>query len=102
MIRHYFKAVILVLVLVWMIPCLSYGQSIGIGAVTFIPNASAALHIDGVTGFATPKGILVPKMTTAQRNTIASPVSGLLIYNEDDDLAAVICARAVTASSSEP
>jgi uncharacterized protein (TIGR02145 family) len=32
----------------------------------------------------TTKGFLPPRMTTAQRNTIASPASGLVIYNTDE------------------
>lgn len=56
----------------------SYGQSnVGIGTAT--PDASALLHLD-----ATNKGMLVPRMTTAQRNAIsATPVDGLLVYDTD-------------------
>lgn len=47
--------------------------SAGIG--TLSPNASAILDI-----VSTNKGILLPRMTIAQRNLIASPATGLLIY----------------------
>jgi hypothetical protein len=40
------------------------------------PSASAALQIDSTT-----KGFLPPRMTTTDRNAIASPVAGLSIYN---------------------
>jgi hypothetical protein len=50
--------------------------SVGIGTTT--PNSSAALDIQS-----TDKGILVPRMTTAQRNAITSPASGLMIYQID-------------------
>ena len=50
--------------------------SVGIGTTT--PNISAALDVQS-----TDKGILVPRMTTAQRNAIASPASGLMIYQVD-------------------
>lgn len=39
-------------------------------------NASAMLQVDTTT-----KGFLPPRMTTTQRNAIASPAAGLMIYN---------------------
>lgn len=48
-------------------------QSIGIGTNT--PNASAQLDITS-----TNKGILIPRMTAAQRAAIVSPASGLMVY----------------------
>lgn len=47
---------------------------VGIGTET--PNASAILDVTS-----TNRGLLLPRMTTAQRNAIASPVAGLMIYN---------------------
>jgi len=52
------------------------GGNIGIGTVT--PNASAALEVNSTT-----KGFLLPSMTQTQRNAIASPATGLLIYQTD-------------------
>ncbi|WP_426485260.1 hypothetical protein [Flavobacterium sp. 2] len=49
---------------------------IGIGTVT--PNASSVLDITSVT-----QGMLAPRMTTAQRNAIASPAEALLVYDTD-------------------
>ncbi|QOG01284.1 hypothetical protein [Flavobacterium sp. MDT1-60] len=49
---------------------------IGIGTVT--PNASSVLDITSTT-----KGMLAPRMTTAQRNAITSPVDALLVYDTD-------------------
>lgn len=49
-------------------------QSVGIGTTT--PNSSAALHINSTT-----KGLLIPRMSTTERNAIATPAEGLLIYN---------------------
>jgi hypothetical protein len=46
----------------------------GIGVTN--PHASAALEISS-----TNKGILFPRMTTAQRDAIGSPAEGLMIYN---------------------
>lgn len=53
-----------------------YTQSIGIG--TSVPNASAQLDIAS-----TNKGLLIPRMTFVQRNAIAAPAAGLLIYQTD-------------------
>ena len=39
-------------------------------------TSSAAMQVSSTTG-----GFLPPKMTTTQRDAIASPVSGLMIYN---------------------
>jgi hypothetical protein len=49
---------------------------VGIGTTT--PNASAALDIS-----ATTKGVLVPRMTSAQKSAIATPATGLLVYQTD-------------------
>ena len=53
----------------------AYGQT-GIGTTT--PNASAKLEIA-----ATDKGLLIPRMTIAQRGSISLPANGLLIYQTD-------------------
>ena len=53
------------------------GSSVGVGTVS--PNASAALEVNSTT-----KGFLLPTMTQAQRNAIASPATGLLIYQSDN------------------
>jgi len=50
------------------------GQSIGIGTAT--PNASAQLDISSTT-----KGMLIPRMTEAEKNAISGPVQGLMIFN---------------------
>ncbi len=49
-------------------------QNVGIG--TNSPNSSALMHISSTT-----KGLLIPSMTTTQRNAIVSPAEGLLVYN---------------------
>jgi N-acetylneuraminic acid mutarotase len=53
-------------------------QNVGIG--TSAPHGSALLDISS-----TSKGILFPRMTTAQRNAIAGPAIGLQILNTDDN-----------------
>jgi len=49
-------------------------QQVGIGTTT--PAASAQLDVSS-----TSKGLLPPRMTTSQRNAIASPATGLIIFN---------------------
>jgi len=49
---------------------------VGIGTAS--PAATSALDITSTT-----KGILIPRMTTVQRNAIATPATGLQVYNTD-------------------
>ncbi|MCS7074130.1 MAG: tail fiber domain-containing protein, partial [Bacteroidia bacterium] len=51
-------------------------QNVGIGTTT--PNASALLDLTSTTS-----GFLPPRMTAAQRTAIASPATGLLVYQTD-------------------
>lgn len=48
----------------------------GIGTTT--PNASAKLEVA-----ATDKGLLIPRLTSAQKDAIVSPANGLLVYQTD-------------------
>lgn len=43
---------------------------------TSAPNASALVELRSTT-----KGLLLPRMTTTERDAIGSPAAGLLIYN---------------------
>lgn len=54
----------------------STGQ-VGIGTIT--PNAAALVDITSTT-----KGLLLPRMTKTQRDAIASPPDGLVIYQTDN------------------
>ena len=47
--------------------------------------ASFSSHIDTLNGYLTQYGILPPLLTTAQRDSIQSPVNGQLIYNTTAD-----------------
>ena len=53
-----------------------YSQNVGIG--TSAPASSSILDLT-----ATDKGLLVPRITTAQRLSIAAPARGLLVYDTD-------------------
>ncbi|HEY8400704.1 MAG TPA: hypothetical protein VIK89_05545 [Cytophagaceae bacterium] len=59
---------------------LSFGSiaqnNVGIGTTT--PNPSAILDMQS-----TNQGVLVPRLTTVQRNAIANPPEGLLVYDID-------------------
>lgn len=57
-------------------------ENVGIGTLT--PDNSALLHLD-VSGSTTKRGLLIPTMTSAQRNSIANPAKGLLVYITDDN-----------------
>ncbi len=60
-----------------MLSIVTFAQNnVGIGTAT--PDASAKLDIS-----ATDKGLLIPRLTLAQRSAIASPATGLLIYQSD-------------------
>ena len=45
---------------------------------TYIAEPSAMLDVKSTT-----KGFLVPRVTTVQRNAIANPATGLLVYDTD-------------------
>lgn len=56
-----------------------YGQNGNVGIGTITPNASAQLDVTS-----TDKGLLIPRLTQAQRNLIATPATGLMIYQTDN------------------
>ncbi len=51
-----------------------FAGKIGIG--TSSPDASSLLDVSSTT-----KGLLIPRMTTAQRNAIGSPAAGLMVFD---------------------
>ena len=54
-------------------------QNVSISPTGNLPHNSAALDIRDFTN----KGILIPRLTTAQRNAIPNPANSLLIFNTD-------------------
>lgn len=55
--------------------CTAFAQ-IGVGTIT--PDASSVLDVTS-----TSKGFLAPRMTSAQRTAIASPATGLMVFQTD-------------------
>ena len=51
-------------------------QSMGISSTSITPDASSILEMRTTT-----KGLLIPRMTTAERALISLPANGLMIYN---------------------
>jgi hypothetical protein len=53
-------------------------EGVGISNIAITPHASAILEMR-----TTDKGLLIPRMTTAERNSITSPATGLMLYNTE-------------------
>ena len=66
----------IIIILVVSVFALKVKAQTGIG--TTAPNASAKLEIAS-----TDKGLLIPRMTSAQRGLISLPANGLLVYQTD-------------------
>ncbi|HZV69046.1 MAG TPA: tail fiber domain-containing protein [Saprospiraceae bacterium] len=56
-----------------------YAQSVSISNNGSLPHSSAMLDVQS-----TSKGILIPRMTLAQRNLVPAPAEGLMIYQTDN------------------
>lgn len=67
---------ILLLALLFAITEKISAQNIAINSTGNLPDTSAMLDVSS-----TVKGFLAPRMTTAQRNAIVLPATGLLVYN---------------------
>ncbi len=68
------KASVLTTLLVVLSLCLF--ASVGINTDNSDPDGSAMLDVKSIN-----KGILIPRMTTAQRTAISSPATGLLVFD---------------------
>jgi len=73
----FMKGTLLTLLLILSCSATVIGQ-VGIGTTS--PDASSALDIESAD-----KGVLISRMTTAERNAITNPANGLLVYNTDSD-----------------
>jgi hypothetical protein len=77
-IKHYFlnmKKLLLLFVLWYSLP---FFAQVGIGTTT--PDASAMLDVQSTTS-----GILIPRMSATERDNIASPATGLMVYVTNDN-----------------
>lgn len=61
--------------------CLSITANAQTGIGTTTPDSSAKLEVASNN-----KGILIPRMTSAERGLISSPANGLLVYQTDGDV----------------
>ena len=71
------KTALLISILLVFTSVISNAQD-GVGIGTNSPDQSAVLE---VASSSTPKGLLVPRLTLLDRDNIASPANGLIIYN---------------------
>ena len=55
-----------------------HAQSMGISSEAITPDPSSILEMR-----TTDKGILIPRMTTVERDAITAPATGLMIYNNE-------------------
>ena len=72
------KIILLTVFYILFLSDIGYSQNVGINSAGTSGDPSAMLDIKS-----TSQGLLIPRMTTAGRNTIASPTESLLIYNTD-------------------
>lgn len=72
------KIILTFTVFLWVLNLLQ-AQSVAINNDASLADPSAALDVKSTT-----KGMLTPRMTLTQRNAIASPANGLLIYQTDN------------------
>ncbi|HOB77844.1 MAG TPA: fibrobacter succinogenes major paralogous domain-containing protein [Bacteroidales bacterium] len=70
------KKSLFIISIVLMINAYNYAQNLGISADGSMPDNSAILDIKSTTG-----GLLIPRMTTTERNAISNPAQSLIIYN---------------------
>ncbi|MCX7862437.1 MAG: immunoglobulin domain-containing protein [Bacteroidales bacterium] len=70
------KNIIIIIMLLILINKFSYSQ-IGINTTGNLPDSSAALDVDFDN-----KGVLIPRLTTTQRNQIINPQNSLIIFNK--------------------
>lgn len=74
------KKLFVLFILGYMIAQNTFGQGVAINTTGARPDSSAMLDVSD-----TSKGILIPRMTMAQRNLIPSPANSLLIFQTDQD-----------------
>jgi hypothetical protein len=68
---------VLLVIIANFITIVAFSQGIGINATSAAPDSSAMLDVQS-----TAKGMLIPRMTSAQRNAIALPATGLMVFDK--------------------
>lgn len=76
--KKYFKIAVVLFAVIFTTKC--YSQSVSINNNGVAADTTSILDISSTT-----KGLLVPRMTIQQKNTIVNPATGLLIYQTDGD-----------------
>lgn len=79
-IKGFLKATIVILVVHFGTES-TFCQNIGVNSSGTVANPSALLDLDASPN--NDKGLLIPRLTTAERDAISSPANGLMIYNTD-------------------
>ena len=77
--RTFLLEIIIVILTFTIFGMVAMGQNVGINTTGAAPHASAILDLSS-----TSSGFLTPRMTMAQRNSITTPATGLLIYQTDN------------------
>ena len=67
--------IILIMLISLLMGNISNAQNVGIGSTSFTPDSSAILEIRGT------KGLLIPRLSTSERDAIGNPAQSLLIFN---------------------
>lgn len=73
------KKILLSIIFTAGVSCFVAAQSGNVGIGTNTPQASAQLDITS-----TDKGLLIPRLSQAQRDAIAAPATGLLVFQTDN------------------
>jgi hypothetical protein len=76
--KRYFKIITVLAVSLFTTKCFS--QSVSINNTGAAADSTAMLDVSSTT-----KGLLIPRMAAAQRTAIATPATGLLVYQTDGD-----------------
>lgn len=76
--KKYFKIILLLVAVSFSFK--GFSQSVSINNDAAVADTSAILDVSSTT-----KGLLIPRMTAAQRTAIVTPATGLLVYQNDGD-----------------
>ncbi|MFN8243345.1 MAG: tail fiber domain-containing protein [Ferruginibacter sp.] len=75
-----FISALVTLIVINVLPETAFPQSLAVNTDGSTANTSALLDVKSTT-----KGILIPRLTRSQRNAIASPATGLMIFQSGPD-----------------